>query len=133
TYMGGTTVNAGTLEIANSVAGNVTNTGGVLKLDSASVLSSTAALSLVSTLPSGSVNLNFTGVQALNAIYIDGYPQVSGTWGSPTFGAQNTSPMFTGSGKLNVLGSPVIAQQPQSMGVYPDSSATFSVVVSGDP
>jgi len=131
TYTGGTTVNAGTLEISGSVAGGVTNNGGTLRLDSNSALASSASLSLSS---AGSVNLNFSGVQPITTLVIDGTPEpANGSWGAPGSGAQNENPLFTGSGKLFVSGSPVITQQPQSQSVFPDGTATFSVEVIGDP
>src|SRR5206468_9792497 len=108
TSTGGTTLAAGTLAIGpvGSVAGNVTNNAGVLQLDTATALGSTATLALFSSLPAGAVNLNFSGTQIINALYIDGSLVSSGTWGSPTSSAQNTSPIFTGTGIINVLGAP---------------------------
>lgn len=136
TYSGGTTVNGGILEITSTgkVVGNVTNNSGVLILDSSTSLSSSAALNLASALPSSSVNLNFSGAQVVNALYFDSVPAATGTWGSPTSGAQNTSPIFTGNGILSVLAAPVILQQPQSITCFPDSfNKSFTVVVTGDP
>jgi autotransporter-associated beta strand protein len=130
-YTGGTTINAGTLEISGSVLGSVTNNGGTLKLDSNSTLASSASVSLSS---AGTVNLNFSGVQPVTGLVIDGTPEpANSTWGAPGSGAQNENAIFTGSGILFVSGSPIITQQPQSEGVYPDGTATFSVVVIGDP
>jgi autotransporter-associated beta strand protein len=131
TYNGGTTLNAGALEVSGSVVGGVTNNGGILKLDSNSALASGSSVSLSS---AGSVNLNFSGVQPITGLVIDGTPEpANSTWGAPGSGAQNENAIFAGSGILFVSGSPVITQQPQSQGVYPDGTATFSVVVIGDP
>jgi autotransporter-associated beta strand protein len=131
TYTGGTTINAGTLEISGSVVGGVTNNGGTLKLDSNSALASTASVSLSS---AGSVSLNFSGVQPITGLVIDGTPEpANSTWGAPGSGAQNENAIFTGSGILFVSGAPVIVQQPQSQSVYPDALVTFSVAVIGDP
>jgi autotransporter-associated beta strand protein len=129
TYTGGTTVNAGTLEISGSVAGNLTNNGAVLTLDTASTLNSRAMVSAVS---GSTINLNFSGTQSINSLIIDWAPQISGTWGAVGSGAANTSPIFAGTGKLNVLGSPVITQEPVPVTIYPDRMANFSVGVVGD-
>jgi autotransporter-associated beta strand protein len=131
TYTGGTTVNAGILEISGSVVGGVTNNGGTLKLDSNSTMPSSSSLSLSS---AGSVNLNFSGVQSITALIIDGTSEpLNTTWGAPGSGAQNENPIFTGSGIILVSGSPIITQQPLSQAIFPDTTFTFSVAVIGDP
>src|ERR1051326_7850900 len=131
TYTGGTTVNAGTLEISGSVVGNVTNNTATLILDSNSALASTASVTLSS---AGSVNLNFAGVQPITALVIDGVGEAPNqTWGAIGSGAQNENPVFTGTGILFVSGAPVVTQQPQSRTVFPDASVPFSVAVVGDP
>jgi autotransporter-associated beta strand protein len=133
TYTGGTTISGGTLEIGatGKIAGNVTNNAGTLQLDSTSGLAANATVAVFS---SASVNLNYAGTQTINALYIDGNLQPSGTWGSPTSGAANTSSIFTGAGVLNVLGAPVIVQQPIPIVCYPDApNQSFSVLVTGDP
>jgi autotransporter-associated beta strand protein len=132
TYTGGTTVNGGTLEISGSVAGNVTHTAGILRLDNASALSPSAVVSVSS---AGTVDLNYSGTLVVNTLIIDGTPIYSGIWGSPTSTAPpaNQNALFTGNGLIQVVSPPIITQQPQSMSVYPDSSYTFSAVVAGDP
>jgi hypothetical protein len=52
---------------------------------------------------SDTVNLPFTGTDTIKALVINGAPQATGTWGSPTSGAMHTDPIFTGTGMLNVL------------------------------
>jgi autotransporter-associated beta strand protein len=102
TYAGGTTINAGTLEVSGSVAGNVTVNGGVLKLDNTTALASTADLTLPAT-PSGNVNLNLSGgTQNIGALYFGSTPQATGTWGASGSGAAHISSAFTGNGLLNV-------------------------------
>jgi autotransporter-associated beta strand protein len=135
TFTGGATINAGTLEIGatGKLACAVTNNSGVLKLDGTNGLNPSAPLALVSSLPAGSVNLNFTGTQVINTLYIDSILQATGTWGSPTSGAQNTSPIFTGTGIINVPAAPVIIQEPQSVVTIPQApTRTFTVAVTGD-
>ncbi|EEF61835.1 LamG-like jellyroll fold domain-containing protein [Pedosphaera parvula] len=137
TYTGGTTVAfatpAGTLVVpANgALAGNVTVSSGGLKLDKVGALSSSASLNLVSSLASGAVNLNFSGTQVVSSINIDSISQASGTWGSPSSGAQNTSSLFSGNGILNIQGAPVVVQQPSSITRFDGQSGSFAVVVSG--
>ena len=131
TYTGGTTVNDGILEISGSVVGGVTNNGGTLKLDNNSTMPSSSTLSLSS---AGSVNLNFSGVQSVTALVIDGTAEpLNTTWGAPGSGAQNENAIFSGSGILLISGSPIITQQPLSQAVFPDATYTFSVAVIGDP
>ena len=130
TYTGGTTVNAGTLEISGSVAGSVTNTAGVMTLDNPSTMASGATLAAFS---GSTVNLSFTGTNAINALIIDGTPVASGVWGSTSSTAPNTSAIFAGTtGFINVLGKPVVVQQPVPGSVFPDQSFTFNVGVVGD-
>ena len=129
TYTGGTTVSQGTLEISGSVAGNVTNNAGVLTLDNATVTASTATLAVYS---GTTVNLSYTGTNSVNALVIDGAPMGSGVWGPVGSTAPNQNAIFNGSGFINVLGKPVIIQQPVGGSVFPDSSFTFNIGVAGD-
>jgi autotransporter-associated beta strand protein len=132
TYTGGTTISGGTLKISSgSVVGNVTNNAGVLELDSATALSASAVVSLAGSLPNGSVMLNFSGSQTVNALYIGGVAQPTGTYGAS--GSDHDNLIFSGSGLLNVLGAPVVVTQPQSATVWPDASVTFTVVALGSP
>ena len=131
TYTGGTTISAGALEISGSIAGNVTDNGGVLKLDSATALSSTATVNLGGSLAAGSVYLSFTGNLTVNALYINGVLQATGTWGAS--GADHYSALFSGTGKLLVAGLPVITAQPQSVSVLQGASVTFTVTATGAP
>ena len=132
TYTGGTTISGGTLKIGSgSVVGNVTNNAGVLELDSATALSASAIVSLAGSLPNGSVVLNFSGSQTVNALYIGGVAQPTGTYGAS--GAEHNNALFTGSGLLNVAGAPVILTQPVSASAWPDGSATFTVTTLGSP
>ncbi len=108
-YTGLTAINAGTLVGANDSAfgaGNVTlNAAGVqLTLQngtSNNYIADNATLNIGST--SAAVNLPFTGTDDIKALVINGTPQATGTWGSPTSGAMHTDPIFTGNATLNVL------------------------------
>ena len=129
TYTGGTTVNGGTLEVSGAVPGSVTNNSGILTLDNASTLASNATLAVSS---GTTVNLNYSGTNAINALVIDGSLQVSGLWGPPSSAAPNQNPIFAGTGYVRVLGKPVITDQPVGGTVFPDASFTFTVGVVGD-
>ena len=70
TYSGDTRVFGGTLSITNAYLSN-----------SADVHVSTGAI----------FDLNFVGTNNIDLLYINGLPQVAGTWGSPTSAATNKS------------------------------------------
>jgi autotransporter-associated beta strand protein len=127
-FTGGTTVNAGTLEISGSVLGNVTVNAGTLTLSNAAAMASSGALTVFS---GTTVNLNFAGTNAVNSLVIDGTTQESGVWGPPGSSAPPThqNSIFAGTGYINVLGTPVITQQPMSGSVFPDATFTFTVGV----
>ena len=104
-YTGGTTINAGTLEVSGSIAGNVTVNGGVLKLDNTTALASGATLTLPGTPSASQVNLNLSGgTQNISALYFGTTQMAAGTWGAS--GAQHNNAAFTGSGLLNVASGP---------------------------
>jgi hypothetical protein len=130
-----TTVTNGTLEVGGTLKGtvNVQRTAGILQLDTATALASTATLRLSNSLAAGSVKLNFTGSNQVAAIYIDSVLQASGSWGALGSGANNENALFTGTGFLYVPAAPVIVQQPASQSAYPQTpTRTFSISVSGD-
>ena len=110
TYTGGTTITGGTLEVSGSIAGNVTNTAGVLKLDNTTALATTAIVSLAASPAAGAVNLNYTGSQTVKALYFGGVQQAIGTWGGTGSGAANINPAFAANtGVLNVTTGPAVA------------------------
>jgi len=106
TYTGGTTITAGTLEgnVSGSIPGNVNNTGGTLKLDNATAMASSAALTLASTPAAGAVNLNFSGMQTIAALNFGATSKAQGTWGAAGSGAAHQNAAFVGTGLLNVTG-----------------------------
>jgi autotransporter-associated beta strand protein len=81
TYAGDTRVQAGVLRLANSTLAN-----------SADVYLSSGA----------KLDLAFSGDDEVRSLYIDGAPQSQGVWGAPGSGAQFTSSLFSGSGRLYV-------------------------------
>jgi autotransporter-associated beta strand protein len=48
------------------------------------------------------LELDFTGIDVVNSLFIDGNSQLTGTWGSPTSVAENKSDLLTGNGLLQV-------------------------------
>ena len=82
-YTGDTTVNAGTLSIANvdSLA------------DTSDVHLATGAV----------LDLNFSGTDTINQLFIDGVNQALGTWGAIGSGADHETALITGSGILNLV------------------------------
>ena len=110
TYSAGTTITGGTLEVSGKIAGNVTNTAGVLQLDNNTALASGAIVSLAASPAAGAVNLNYTGSQTVNALYFGGVQQAIGTWGGTGSGAANINPAFAANtGVLNVTTGPAVA------------------------
>jgi autotransporter-associated beta strand protein len=85
TYTGATTVNGGTLSLGAIGLAD----GGDVNLNTGVVL-----------------NLNFTGTDAIDELYINGVRQNAGTWGGLASGATNKSSLITGSGLLSVRTGP---------------------------
>jgi autotransporter-associated beta strand protein len=81
TYTGDTSVEAGTLSIANPYLA-----------DTADVLVSNGA----------TLNLNFAGTDTIDSLFFAGISQAIGTWGAVGSGAMFTSPLITGTGLLQV-------------------------------
>ena len=96
--------------MSGSIAGNVTNTAGVLQLDNNTALASGATVTLAASPAAGAVNLNFAGTQTVNALYFGGVQKAAGTWGGTGSGAANIDAAFTANtGVLNVTTGPAVA------------------------
>ncbi len=80
-YAGDTAVEAGTLRIGSPFLANA-----------ADVYLSTGAL----------LDLNFVGADVIDSLFIDGVSQSAGIWGAEGSGAEYTSPLLAGSGRLQV-------------------------------
>jgi len=99
-----TKVGTGTLTLtgSNNYAGATTVTAGTLSLatpglaDAANVYLTTGAV----------LNLNFSATDTIDALFIDGVCQPSGTWGAIGSTASHTTELITGSGWLNVTTGP---------------------------
>jgi autotransporter-associated beta strand protein len=86
TYSGDTYLEAGTLSISNRYLN-----------DWASVHIASGA----------KFDLNYSGIDTVNSLYLDGLPMVSGTWGSSLSNATHIDNLhFSGTGKLNVTNVP---------------------------
>jgi autotransporter-associated beta strand protein len=85
TYTGATVVQAGTLSISKAFLNDNTNVW----------LTSGATL-----------NLNFSGTDTINYLYIDNVLKSAGTWGSVGSGADHESTLITGTGLLSVIPEP---------------------------
>ncbi len=55
----------------------------------------------------GVFDLNFAGIDTISGLSIDGLAQALGTWGAVGSGADHESPLFSGTGKLNVTSTAV--------------------------
>jgi autotransporter-associated beta strand protein len=81
TYAGDTRIQGGTLRVSNTYLAN-----------EADVYLASGAL----------LDLAFAGNDEVRSLYFDGVPQQQGIWGAPGSGAQFTSPLIAGDGKLYV-------------------------------
>jgi autotransporter-associated beta strand protein len=84
-YLGDTTVLAGSLSVKNP---NLADAAGVYISGSASL------------------DLNFNGDDVVRSLYFNGVAQPDGIWGAIGSGAQFTSPLLTGTGRLHVTQTP---------------------------
>ena len=138
TYAGGTTVSTGTL-IAQDAgalgAGNVTVVNGaVLQLADPAAMGSGANLSLNAAPSAGTVNLNFTGTQTINALYFGATQKAAGTWAAS--GAMHNNAAFVGTGFVVVTNGPASSialslnsgSNPSAYG----ASLTFTAAVTGN-
>jgi fibronectin-binding autotransporter adhesin len=115
-YLGTTTVNSGVLNVKKDgglgIGDVFVASEATLKLElgtSNNYISDDGRLLLASGSPV--VNLDFTGTpDTVAGLSFDGGATfvANGIWGSPTSGAQFTSPAFTGTGTLNVVPEPTI-------------------------
>lgn len=103
TFVGNTTVQAGTLEAGgNGRLGteNVTVNGGTLRLaGNGAAISDSKRLTLAAT----GATVHLDSNETVNEFYVDGAQQYRGTWGSFSSPAFIKDPRFTGTGVLRVL------------------------------
>ena len=93
----------------NSYSGDTSIQEGILRLGKASLVDS----SNLYLKPGSTLDLNFTGSpDTVRALYFNGVPQAIGVWGAVGSGAQFTSSLLTGTGRLNVTTSPPVLPPP---------------------
>lgn len=97
---GVTKLGAGTLALsaANTYTGPTIVEAGTLKLTQPS-LSERGDVSIAA---SATLDLNFTGTNVVNALFIGGVQQLNGYWGKDGGATQRTTPRITGNGVLRV-------------------------------
>jgi autotransporter-associated beta strand protein len=97
---------AGTLTLSGgtSYSGHTTVQGGTLRISTASLPN--AADVFLST--GATLHLNFTGSpDAIDSLFINGVAQYIGIWGAVGSGAEFTSPLFAGTGRVHVTNGPL--------------------------
>jgi len=100
TYSGGTVINSGTVDVnvTGSVQGNITvNAGATLELDSATAITTNAALTVAA---GATAYLNYSGTQNIAALSVGGLQQAPGVYGAT---ASNPGGVFTGTGTVTVV------------------------------
>ncbi|MEI6606881.1 MAG: autotransporter-associated beta strand repeat-containing protein, partial [Verrucomicrobiota bacterium] len=86
-YGGNTALSAGSLSLSPTAAGGYLVDGGDVYLTTGAVLN---------------LSTGGTTTDIIRSLYIDGVPQATGVWGADGSGAEHTSTLITGSGKLSV-------------------------------
>jgi autotransporter-associated beta strand protein len=95
-----TKIGAGTLTLTgtNAYSGDTRVDGGTLSISNA-FLADAADVHVGN---SAFLNLNFSGTDTVDSLFLGGVPRAPGTWGGTGSGATNISPFFTGTGRLMV-------------------------------
>ena len=92
----------------NTYNGNTTVDAGTLQIDSA-FLASTSTVSIAS---GALMNLNYSGTDTVDALYLNGVAQANGVYGASSLG----SSYFSGTGTLTVDG--VLVPEPTTLALY---------------
>jgi len=108
TTTGNLVVNAGTLAVAEtggfSATKRVRVNGGTLELRNGASLPDTVILAVAA---GAKVKIKTGVTETVGNLYLDGEPQVSGTWGATDSGAEHISDVFfSGTGVVNVAAGP---------------------------
>jgi autotransporter-associated beta strand protein len=95
-----TKIGAGTLTLTgtNAYTGDTRVDGGTLSISNA-FLADSADVHVAN---NSFLNLNFSGTDTVDSLFLGGVPRAPGTWGGTGSGASNISPFFTGTGRLMV-------------------------------
>jgi autotransporter-associated beta strand protein len=93
-------IGAGTLSLTgmNAYTGDTRVDAGTLSINSA-FLADTADVSVAA---GGLLNLDFSGTDTIDSLFLGGVPRAPGVWGAVGSGAANSSPLLTGTGRLMV-------------------------------
>jgi autotransporter-associated beta strand protein len=83
-------------------SGDTTVSGGILSITAASTFADSSAIRLTA---GSTLNLTAGGTDVVNALYIDGIQQASGTWGKIGSGAAHETSLISGNGLLDVTPS----------------------------
>ncbi len=85
-------------------SGNTTVNGGILSLGADNSSNNASSISIAAT--GATLDLNYTGTDTVNTLFIGGVQKSAGVWGSVASGAPNTDPALTGTGTLTVASGP---------------------------
>jgi fibronectin-binding autotransporter adhesin len=98
----------GTLNLtgANTYTGPTTVTAGTLSLGNGTTNTSLADAANVSVAAPATIDLNFTGTDTVNALWLAGARKAAGVWGAVGSGAQFEDARITGTGTLTVTSGP---------------------------
>ena len=111
TTTGDIILNAGSIVVAETAgfasSAMIRVNGGTLELRNGTALADTA---VVRVLDGAKIKIKAGVSETVNALYLDGEQQASGTWGATGSGATNIKDaIFNGGGVLNVTSDPVVA------------------------
>jgi autotransporter-associated beta strand protein len=95
-----TKIGAGTLTLTgtNAYTGDTRVDSGILSISN-TFLADSADVHVAN---NSFLNLNFSGTDTIDSLFLGGVPRAPGTWGGTGSGATNISPFFTGTGRLMV-------------------------------
>jgi autotransporter-associated beta strand protein len=121
-----------TLSGANTYTGATTLVEGKLRLASSTSINDAANL-VVTNSASGTLELNYTGIEVVGGFTIDGVAAANGTYGRIGSGATHTYAWITGNGLISVGTPPVSGIAAWRQGWFGTSEATGNAANDADP